>query len=63
MGTIFVDRNSRRDVLRVNGLIGKALHDALIALMLQLNGFEPAEHFGVAPSTLKQWRATASCAR
>ena len=38
-------------------------HYALIAVMLQLNGFEPAEEFGVAPSTLKQWRATAPCAR
>jgi hypothetical protein len=38
-------------------------HYALIALMLQLNGVEPTEEFGVAPSTLKQWRATAASAR
>jgi len=38
-------------------------HYALIAVMLQLNGFQPPEEFGVAPSTLKRWRATASCAR
>jgi hypothetical protein len=38
-------------------------HYALIALTLQLNGFYPAEDFGVAPSTLKQWRATAPCAQ
>lgn len=38
-------------------------HYALIAVMLQLNGFEPVAEFGVAPSTLKQWRATASCAQ
>ena len=38
-------------------------HYALIALMLQLNGFEAPDEFGVAPSTLKRWRATASCAQ
>jgi hypothetical protein len=38
-------------------------HYALIALMLQLNGFEPTDEFGVAPSTLKRWRATAACAQ
>lgn len=38
-------------------------HYALIGVMLQLNGFEPAEEFGVAPSTLKRWRAAASCAQ
>lgn len=36
-------------------------HYALIGLMLQLNGFEPQSGFGVAPSTLKQWRTTSSC--
>jgi hypothetical protein len=38
-------------------------HYALIALMLQLNGFEPTDEFGVAPSTLRRWRATAACAQ
>jgi len=37
-------------------------HYALIAVMLQLNGFETAADFGVAPSTLKQWRPAAPCA-
>jgi hypothetical protein len=38
-------------------------HFALIGLMLQLNGFEVPEEFGVAPSTLKRWRAATVCAR
>lgn len=38
-------------------------HYALIGLMMQLNGFTIPEDFGVAPSTLKQWRNTAPCAR
>jgi hypothetical protein len=39
-------------------------HYALIALMLRLQGFEPGEEFGVAPSTLKHWRREeAVCAR
>ena len=38
-------------------------HYALIALMLQLNGFEVPEELGVAPSTLRRWRETASCAQ
>jgi uncharacterized damage-inducible protein DinB len=31
-------------------------HYALIALMLRLQDFEPADDFGVAPSTLDHWR-------
>ena len=31
-------------------------HYALVALTLRLQGFEPGEEFGVAPSTLKHWR-------
>lgn len=33
-------------------------HYALIALILRLQGFNPAAEFGVAPSTLKHWQAT-----
>lgn len=38
-------------------------HFALIGLMLQLNGFEVCEDFGVAPSTLKRWRLASVCAQ
>jgi hypothetical protein len=38
-------------------------HYALIGLMMQLNGFAIPADFGVAPSTLKLWRNTMSCAR
>jgi uncharacterized damage-inducible protein DinB len=38
-------------------------HYALIALMLRLQGFHPAEDFGIAPSTLAHWRREAACAR
>lgn len=34
-------------------------HYALIAMLLKLQGFEPAPDFGVAPSTLKHWQAKA----
>ncbi len=34
-------------------------HYALIAILLRLNGFQPAADFGVAPSTLKYWQAKA----
>ena len=34
-------------------------HYALIALALRIQGFEPGEEFGVAPSTLKYWRKSA----
>jgi hypothetical protein len=34
-------------------------HYAIIALALRLQGFEPSEEFGVAPSTLAYWRQTA----
>ncbi len=32
---------------------------ALIAMLLRVQGFQPAEDFGVAPSTLKYWQAKA----
>ena len=38
-------------------------HNALIALILRLRGFEPGEEFGVAPSTLAHWRQEALCAQ
>ena len=38
-------------------------HYALIKIMLQLNGFQLAEEFGVAPSTLRRWRRAAPCAQ
>jgi len=38
-------------------------HYALVALVLRLQGFEPGEEFGVAPSTLAHWRQEALCAR
>ena len=34
-------------------------HYALMAMLLRLQGFEPATDFGVAPSTLKYWQAKA----
>jgi uncharacterized damage-inducible protein DinB len=34
-------------------------HYALIAVALRLQGFEPGDEFGVAPSTLRHWRKTA----
>lgn len=34
-------------------------HYALIAMLLRLQGFQPAPDFGVAPSTLKYWQAKA----
>jgi len=34
-------------------------HYALIALALRLQGFDPGEEFGVAPSTLEYWRQSA----
>ena len=38
-------------------------HYALIAVILRLNGEEPPADFGVAPSTLRHWRESGSCAR
>ncbi|HEV2764487.1 MAG TPA: hypothetical protein VGV38_16020 [Pyrinomonadaceae bacterium] len=38
-------------------------HYALAALILRLQGFEPGEEFGVAPSTLAHWRREALCPR
>ncbi len=37
-------------------------HFALVALLLRLEGVEPPEEFGVAPSTLEYWRSQ-ECAR
>jgi hypothetical protein len=37
-------------------------HFALIAVILRLNGWEPEEGFGVAPSTLRYWKETRVCA-
>ncbi len=37
-------------------------HFALIGVILRLNGFEPAEGFGVAPSTLRHWKESGACA-
>ncbi|MBS1786948.1 MAG: hypothetical protein JST85_04465 [Acidobacteria bacterium] len=34
-------------------------HYALIAMLLRVQGVHPAQDFGVAPSTLKYWRAKA----
>ena len=36
-------------------------HYAIVALSLRMRGIEPGEEFGVAPSTLRHWRA--QCAR
>lgn len=38
-------------------------HFALIAVILRLNGREPVEGFGVAPSTLRYWKENPACAR
>ncbi|MEM7515523.1 MAG: DinB family protein [Planctomycetota bacterium] len=38
-------------------------HYALIAVILRLNGEEPSAEFGVAPSTLRHWRESGTCAR
>ncbi len=38
-------------------------HFALIAVILRLNGLEPEEGFGVAPSTLRYWKESRMCAR
>ncbi len=38
-------------------------HFALIAVILRLNGHEPTEGFGVAPSTLRYWEENPACAR
>ena len=36
-------------------------HYAIVAISLRMRGIEPGEEFGVAPSTLRHWRA--QCAR
>ena len=56
---------SSSSVLReLQSLLSHTIHHfALIGLMLQLNGIEVPEDFGVAPSTLKRWRAAAVCAQ
>ena len=38
-------------------------HFALIAVILRLNGLEPGEEFGVAPSTLRHRKESSVCAR
>jgi len=38
-------------------------HYAIIAIIIRLQGIEPGEEFGVAPSTLRQWKEAAQCAR
>ena len=38
-------------------------HYSLIAMLLRLQGVEPGEEFGVAPSTSEYWREQAACAR
>jgi uncharacterized damage-inducible protein DinB len=38
-------------------------HFALIAVILRLNGIEPGDEFGVAPSTLRYWKENGVCAR
>jgi hypothetical protein len=35
-------------------------HYALMALILRLQGFNPAAEFGVAPSTLQHWERAAA---
>ncbi|MGH8595242.1 MAG: hypothetical protein ACREXT_01140 [Gammaproteobacteria bacterium] len=35
-------------------------HFALVAMLLRLQGFEPAADFGVAPSTLDSWKRKAA---
>lgn len=37
-------------------------HYALIAVILRLNGVEPDETFGVAPSTQRYWKESRACA-
>jgi hypothetical protein len=56
---------SSSSVLReLQSLLSHTVHHfALIGLMLQLNGFEVPEDFGVAPSTLKRWRTATVCAQ
>jgi hypothetical protein len=38
-------------------------HYAIIAIIMRLQGIEPGETFGVAPSTLRQWKEAARCAQ
>ena len=37
-------------------------HYALIAVILRLNGVQPEEGFGVAPSTQRYWKESRACA-
>jgi hypothetical protein len=42
----------------LQALLGHTVHHyAIIALLLRVEGIEPGEEFGVAPSTLAHWRA------
>lgn len=56
---------SESSVMReLQSLVSHTVHHyALIALMLRLNGFSPADEFGVAPSTLEYWRTPTLCAQ
>jgi hypothetical protein len=38
-------------------------HYSLVALLLRLEGVEPGEDFGVAPSTLRHWQGESTCAQ
>ena len=38
-------------------------HYAIVAVLLRLQGFDPGQEFGVAPSTLEYWRSASQCAR
>jgi hypothetical protein len=52
---------SRSSLMReLQSLLSHTIHHyALIALSLRLQGIEPGEEFGVAPSTLEYWRRIA----
>lgn len=48
----------------LQALLSHTLHHyALIAIGLRLNGVDPGEEFGVAPSTLRYWKEQRACAR
>ena len=48
----------------LQALLSHTLHHyALIAIGLRLNGVDPGQEFGVAPSTLRYWKEQGACAR
>lgn len=53
--------SSRSSIMReLQSLLSHTIHHyAFIALSLRLQGIEPGEEFGVAPSTVEHWRQTA----